>query len=318
MNFSREFTRLEYFFLISFVLIYLFYFYRVISAARKLKTSATSSVIKFIIRSIYLGLMTLAALGPNFGVTEMEARASGKDIFLAIDLSESMNATDVVPSRIDRAKNELQGLIDRFSADRIGIILFNSNAYLLTPLTFDTENIRNTIGNLKTHMIDKGSTDFSPMLEMINEKLSVGTQNRGKVAIVVTDGETHYQIDEQLAKRLKQNNIHLFWLGVGTLGGGKIPEGRGFKKDAEGRDVVTALEVKNINELAKASGGDYFLLNNEQNDLPTLVEKVSFVSSSPDDLNRQSVTYNKYVFFLLLALLFVGIDFLITVKVLKI
>lgn len=318
MNFSREFTRVEYFFLISFVLIYLFYFYRVFSAARKLKTSATSSVFKFLVRSVYLGLMSVALLGPNFGVTETEARASGRDIFLAFDLSESMNANDVEPSRIDKARSEVLRLIDRFKSDRIGIMVFNSEAYVLTPLTFDQENIRNSVRSLRSSLLGRGSTDINPVLALLNEKLGSGAQNRGKVGVIITDGEAHYPLEQQAAALVKRNNIRLFFVGVGTLGGGRIPVMQGYRQDKEGNDIITSLEVNQISTFAKTTGGEYFILNNLQNDLPALAEKMALVVSSSDDLNRQSVTYNKYIFFLLLALILVGVDFLITVKVLKI
>lgn len=318
MNFSREFTRVEYLFLVSFMLIYLFYFYRVFSAAIKLKTSATSAVFKFLVRSVYLGLMSMALLGPNFGVTETEARASGRDIFVAFDLSESMNANDVEPSRIDKARSEVPGLIDRFKSDRVGVMVFNSEAYVLTPLTFDQENIRNSVRSLKTSLLGRGSTDFNPVLALLNEKLGAGSQNRGKVGVIITDGETHYPLEQQEAELLKKNNIRLFFVGVGTLGGGRIPQMPGYKQNKQGEDIVTSLEVDKISAFAKATGGEYFILNNLQNDLPTLADRMALVVSSPDDVNRQSVTYNKYIFFLLLALIFVGIDFLITVKVLKI
>lgn len=318
MNFSREFSRVEYLFLISFLLIYLFYFYRVFSAARKLNTSATSSIFKFLVRGIYLGLISLALLGPNFGVTETEARASGRDIFVVFDLSESMNANDVEPSRLDRARNEITGLANRFKSDRIGIMVFNSEAYVLTPLTFDQENIRNTLRTLRTSLLGKGSTDLNPVLALLSEKLGTGAQNRGKVGVIVTDGETHYPLDAREAALLKEKNIRLFFVGVGTLAGARIPVPDGYKRDGEGKEVVTGLEVNSLNTYAKATGGEYFILNNRQNDLPALADRIAQVVTSSDDLNRQSVTYNKYIFFLLLALLLVGVDFLITVKVLKI
>lgn len=318
MNFSREFTRVEYLFLISFLLIYLFYFYRVFSAARKLKTSAMSAVFKFLVRSIYLGLMSIAMLGPNFGVTETEARASGRDIFVAFDLSESMNATDVEPSRIDKAKSEMLALTDRFKSDRIGVMVFHSEAYVLTPLTFDQENIRNSLRSLRTSLLGRGSTDFNPVLALLHEKLGTGTQNRGKAGVIITDGEAHYPLDPAIARRLKEDNIRLFFVGVGTLGGSRIPATSGFKEDEAGKEVISSLEIDKISEFARAGGGEYFILNNLQNDLPALADKIALVVSPADDVNRQSVTYNKYIFFLFLALIFVGVDFLITIKVLKI
>lgn len=317
MNFSREFTRVEYFFLISFILIYSVYFYRVFSAAKKLKTSANSSIFKFVIRSIYLGLMSLALLGPNFGITETEARASGKDIFLVFDLSESMNANDVEPSRLDKAKSEALNLIERFKADRIGIIVFNSDAFVYAPLTFDEENIKRSIQSLRTSLLEKGSTDFNGVFQLLNEKLGTGSGNRSKIAVVITDGESHYSLYSEEVKKLKNNKINVSFFGVGTLYGGKIPLMGEYKKDTNGEEIVTSLDIDQLNSIAKAVGGEYFLLNNHQNDSPKLAEKIAQVINSSDDINRHTVTYNKYVFFLLLALVFIGIDFLITVKVIK-
>lgn len=318
MNFSREFTQTEYFFLISFLLIYLIYFFRVFYAARKLKTTAISSIFKFIVRTLYLGLMILALLGPNFGVTEAEARASGKDIFLVFDLSDSMNANDVEPSRLDKAKSEALTLIDRFKADRLGIMVFNSEAYIFAPLTFDQENIKNSIRSLNTSLLKTGSTDLNPALNLLHEKLAENSKNRGKVAVIITDGEAHYGVSQPELDRLKRNNVHLYFYAVGTPDGGNIPQSGGFKKDKLGERVVTTLDIKSVSGFAKAAGGDYFILNNQQNDLPKLVEKIAQVVSSADDINQQTVTYNKYTFFLLLALVFIGIDFLITLRILKI
>lgn len=318
MNFSRGFTQVEYFFLISFGLIYLFYFYRVFYAAYKLKTTATTSVFKFLVRSVYIGLMFVALLGPNFGVTVKEARASGKDIYFVLDLSESMNANDVEPTRLDRSKNEMLNLMDRFAADRIGLIAFNSDAHMLAPLTFDHKNIKNMLLSIKTSSIPKGSTDLTQVFELLNQKTNQSSKNRGKVAVILTDGEIHEPINQGLINELKKNNVYLYYFGVGTLNGGKIPTSQGFKKDKYGNEVITKLDINKLNDLAKASDSEYFILNNEKNELQSLSQKMMQVVSSTADLNKQTVTYNKFVFFLLLALIFVGIDFLITIKVLKI
>lgn len=318
MNFSRALNSAEYVFLVFFLLVYLIYFIRVFGAARKLKTTATSSVFKFIVRALYLGLISLALLGPNFGVTEMEARASGKDIILAFDLSESMNCNDVSPSRLDKAKIEGLGLVDRFKSDRIGLVAFNSESYLLTPLTFDQENVKATIQSLSVGMLPQGSTDFNPVYSVFNDKLGFSSQNRAKVGVLITDGESHYAYSRTLVKSLIEKKISVFFMAVGTLGGGKIPKMGGYKKDKEGEEVVTSLDISSISQNAKALNGQYYILNNHQNDVPKLVDKMSLVVGSSDDLKLQTVTYNKFVFFLLLALVFIALDFLITLKVLKI
>lgn len=160
--------------------------------------------------------MSLALLGPNFGITDFEARSASKDIYLAFDLSLSMNATDVEPSRLDKAKSEVLGIVDQFKTDKFGIIVFNSMAQVYTPLTFDHSNLKNNISNLKTSILPSGSTDFNILFDLIIEKFGINSkkENQAKVVILVTDGENFATIDNQYFNLIKKNNINLFILGV--------------------------------------------------------------------------------------------------------
>jgi Ca-activated chloride channel homolog len=319
MNWSREFSQTEIFFLVSFVLIYLIYFGRIFYISRKLKTSAASSSLKFIIRSIYLGLMSLALLGPNFGVTEFEARSASKDIYLAFDLSLSMNANDVEPSRLDRAKSETLNLIDEFKTDKIGLIVFNSAAQIYTPLTYDHQSLKNNINFLKTNLLPLGTTNFNSFFQLVVEKFGISTkkENRAKVVILITDGENFENIDNQYFTQTKNNEINLFIIGVGSQMGSKIPTPNGYKKDHNGQEVLSVLDINQISEIAKKTNGQYFVLNNQRNQINELTEKLGQVKSSSENINQQTVTYNKYMYFLLIALVFVIFDFLLTVNVLK-
>jgi len=319
MNWSREFSRTEVFFLVSFILIYIIYFGRVLYISKKLKTSAASSSLKFIIRSIYLGLMSLALLGPNFGVTELEARSSSKDIYLAFDLSLSMNANDVEPSRLDKIKSEIINLVDQFKTDKFGIMVFNSEAHVFTPLTFDHANLKNNISSLKTTLLPKGSTSFNAIFDLMIEKFGINAkkETQSKVCLVITDGENFGNINNQNFDLIKKNNINLFIIGVGSQMGGKIPTLNGFKKDKNGQEVVSVLDINQINEIAKQTGGQYFIVNNQRNQMNDLIEKLNQVKNSTDTINQQTVTYNKYMYFLLIALIFIILDFLLTVNVLK-
>lgn len=319
MNWSREFSQTEFFFLISFALIYIIYFGRLFYISKKLKTSAASSSLKFIIRSTYLGLMSLALLGPNFGITELEARSSGKDIYLAFDLSLSMNANDVEPSRLDKIKSEITNLVDEFGTDKFGIMVFNSEAQVYTPLTFDHANLKNNIATLKTTLLSDGSTNFNAIFDLLIEKFGINSkkESQSKVGIIITDGENFQNIDNQNFKLIKKNNINLFIIGIGSQMGSKIPTLNGYKKDKNGQDVISVLDINQINEIAKQTGGQYFIVNNQRNQVADLIEKLNKVKSSSETINQQTVTYNKYMYFLLIALVFIILDFLLTVNVLK-
>ena len=319
MNWNREYSQTELVYLILFLLIYIIYFGRLYFISKKLKTSVASSSLKFFIRAIYLGLLSLALLGPNFGITEIEARSASKDIYLAFDLSLSMNANDVEPSRLDKAKNEMINLVNQFKSDKIGIIIFNTDAFIYTPLTFDHENLKNNISSLKTNLLENSSTNFNGFLNLLIDKFGIDSKKNShiKTCILITDGESFDGINQSLLDLTQKNNINLYILGVGTQSGGKIPTLNGFKKDKNGIEVNSILDINQINQIAKKTKGEYFIINNNRNQTNNLIEKLNQLKNFKQNVDIQTVTYNKYVYFLLIALIFIVLDFLITVNVLK-
>ena len=137
MNFlkSLDYSELSLFFL--FVIFYSIYLIRVFRINKKIEVSIKKVIYKFILRSLYFFLMIVALLGPTFGDNKKEVNIVGKDIMILVDLSESMNADDIKPTRLEKVKFEMKKIINQFSSDRIGIIMFSSEAYVQCPLTYD-------------------------------------------------------------------------------------------------------------------------------------------------------------------------------------
>jgi Ca-activated chloride channel family protein len=198
-------------------------------------------------------------------------------------------------------------------------MVFNSEAQVFTPLTFDHANLKNNIASLKNTLLPQGSTDFNAIFDLIIEKFGLNSkkESQSKVCIIITDGENFQNIDNQNFKLIKKNNIDLFIIGVGSQMGSKIPTLNGYKKDKNGQDVVSILDINQINDIAKQTGGQYFIVNNQRNQVADLIEKLSQIKSSSNTINQQMVTYNKYIYFLLIAFIFIILDFLLTVNVLK-
>jgi Ca-activated chloride channel homolog len=314
MNWGRGFALNDYMYLVVFMVIYAIYFLRLRYIARKLKTTSNASLIKFILRGVYLGLLSLALLGPSFGVTEKEAMAVGKEIYLSFDLSTSMNANDLEPSRLDKGKNDILALVDKFEFNKIGLIIFNSAADIYAPLTFDHERIKSLILNLKTSMLPNGSTDYNAVFKLIIEKF----QNKSglKIAVIISDGESHTNVDENTLKEIKNNNIRLVFLGIGNTSGSKIPIFNGFKKDEMGKAVDTKLDIKNIANICNQTNGAYFIISPTQNEVSKLKTYISELKDSSNNTST-AITYNKYIYFLIPAFLLIIFDFLVTVNVLK-
>ena len=327
MIWDKQLSEMEYIFIGIFLAIYVLYIARTLWIANKLGTTARSILLKFFLRSVYFGLIIMALLGPSFGKTEIEAQATGKDIYLAIDLSKSMDAVDIEPSRLEKVKFELlKNLID-LKSNRVGLIIFSSDAYIHSPLTFDQDALKLFIQRLNTGIIAEGGTNLNAVFELTNQKFlsNKTSNNRAKVIILITDGEDFGEIDSKMLKAVVQNKINVLILGVGTQQGGKIKlvnktdvSGKfSFKKDKSGKEIETHLNPDFLKKLASNTNGVYFELNNQKNELSNLIKASNNFENQQIDSRKISVEDNKYFYFLILALLLIVVDVLVTVRTIK-
>ena len=279
MNFlkSLDYSQLSLFFL--FVIFYSIYLIRVFRINKKIEVSIKKVIYKFILRSLYFFLMIVALLGPTFGDNKKEVNIVGKDIMILVDLSESMNADDIKPTRLEKVKFEMKKIINQFSSDRIGIIMFSSEAYVQCPLTYDKNALNLFIETLNTSLVPNSGTDFGPALELSLSKLEDETSNNkeinSKVIILISDGEDFGEDTGSSLEQIKSSSIKLFSVGIGSTQGSKILLRNGkFKKDNEGNDVVTKLNSNSLKETASYTGGKYFEISNEMNQTDNLISEI--------------------------------------------
>jgi Ca-activated chloride channel homolog len=322
MNWYKSIGNLELLFIYCFALFYLFYIIRMSLIAWRMKTAVGRVFIKFILRSAYFALFIIALLGPSFGDVKKEIRSVGKDIYIAVDLSESMNAYDIAPSRLEKAKHELLNFINKFNSDRIGLIIFTSDAFLQCPLTSDHGALNEFIEILSADLISDKGTDFTPALELalekhLADKSQAGINNKAKVIILISDGENFGRKAIQAAEKIAAHKIHLFTVGIGTARGSRIPIGQGFKKDHANQDVVTTLNSQPLIQLAEIAGGTYFEINENVNESEHLINKINSIEGIVRDIRKIDAAANKYFYFLLIALFLIVIDVLITVRIIQ-
>lgn len=305
----------------AFIILYAAFIWRVISTTKRLGLPARRVLIKTILRSVYFILIVTALLGPSFGDASREIKTVGKDIFICMDLSQSMNANDVQPSRLEKVKFELKNIVEAFSSDRIGLIMFSSEAYMQCPLTYDNNALNLFIQTLNTEMVPNFGTDFGPPLEMATEKLiaddTVVTRSKSKITILISDGEDFGDNTDEIAKEMESEGITLFTLGVGTKRGSKIPTRSGFKTDNSGNEVVSQLNSSSLEDLAENSGGEYFEINESRNDVERLINAINNVEGEMRDAKQVDSTQNRYFYFLGLALFLMAMDVLFSVKLIK-
>ena len=323
MNFlkSLDYSELSLFFL--FVIFYSIYLIRVFRINKKIEVSIKKVIYKFILRSLYFFLMIVALLGPTFGDNKKEVNIVGKDIMILVDLSESMNADDIKPTRLEKVKFEMKKIINQFSSDRIGIIMFSSEAYVQCPLTYDKNALNLFIETLNTSLVPNSGTDFGPALELSLSKLEDETSNNkeinSKVIILISDGEDLGEDTGSSLEQIKSSSIKLFSVGIGSTQGSKILLRNGkFKKDNEGNDVVTKLNSNSLKETASYTGGKYFEISNEMNQTDNLISEIVNIKGDYIESKTVDVTENKYFYFLFSALILMLIDFTFSFKIISI
>lgn len=318
MTWYRSFSGFELLVIAIFIVLYGAYFFRLFSIGKILKISYRALTIKTIIRSAYFVLLLIALLGPSFGDTSREVKAIGKDIMVCVDLSESMNANDIQPTRLEKVKFELKNLVDAFNSDRIGLIIFSSESFMQCPLTYDQGALNLFIETLGTNLVPNAGTDFGPPVEMALEKLSseesTSIEQKSKIIILISDGEDFGENTLNKVSNLEENGIKLFTLGVGTETGSKINTNYGFKTDKNGREVFTKLNAKDLKTLAIKTGGKYFEINDESNDIERLINAINRIEGELKDARTIDISANKYYYFVALALILILIDVLMGLK----
>lgn len=309
-------------FIIAFLAFYGLYLLRVFRVARVLNTPFSRVFIKVFVRTLFFALLIVAILGPSFGGSRREVKSVGKDIMICVDLSKSMDAFDIQPTRLEKVKNEMKKLVAAFSSDRIGLIIFGSEAFMQCPLTYDQNALNLFIETMNTGLVPVGGTDFGPALRMALDKLTSEketiTDTKSKVILLISDGEDFGEDTDQYVREIEKQDIRLFTLGVGTEKGGNIYAGNGVKRDREGNPVVTRLNSRSLREIADKTGGQYFEINESRNDVTRLISTIGRIEGQLRDARLVDVTANKYFYFLAFAVVLLLFDIMLNIKTVSI
>lgn len=208
---------------------------------------------------LWLGmiLVIVAAARPQWGRIEEQTFDQSREVLLALDLSRSMLAEDVKPSRLARAKLLIESLLDKLEGERVGLILFSGTAFLQSPLSPDYEVLREFLPALSPDYLPEGGTNYDALLATALDSFS----NEGgadRFLIVLSDGESQTTDWRSRIEKLKQRNIRVVTLGIGTEAGAVMPAaGGGFVKDERGAVVLSRLEPQTLRDLARLTGGSY-------------------------------------------------------------
>ncbi|WP_025763722.1 vWA domain-containing protein [Dyadobacter tibetensis] len=315
MNWNYLLGVTEYFFIFLFITLYIIYIFRTVRVAHQLRTTARSLVVKLVLRSGAFSLLIISLLGPSFGEAQKEVKGIGKDIYVLVDLSLSMQAPDVTPNRLEKVKFELNRFVESQAANRIGIIVYSNNAYVQVPLTYDKDALKAFVQSLQTDLIPGNGSDLCTALQLAFNKMTgdASPEERSKMLVIFTDGEQSAQCSGALYNNIRRYGIAVEAVGVGTLTGSSIKVGKELLRNEDGDVVVSRLEEKFLKNLVSQVKGNYFILNNITNEMEAMVQAVNNTTGSFVDTRTLMIDTNKYYYFLGAALVLVLMDVLITI-----
>lgn len=249
----------------------------------------------------------LALMGPLLGERTREVKHRGVDLIIGLDISNSMMCQDVLPSRLEKAKLEIRNFVSQLKGDRVGLIVFENDAFLQCPLTSDYSAISLYLDAITTGYLPTPGTNLAAPLENAEDAfkrtLTIGESEsesrKSKIMILVSDGEDHEGSTLDAIKIANENGIKVFTVGVGTDAGGPIPvkdrSGKvlDFKRDRQGNVVTTQLKEEGLARVADETGGEYYRIGATSSDFYKLKDvidnmtKTDFKSSEVLDLDNK-------------------------------
>ncbi len=215
---------------------------------------------RVVVLSLALFLLIVSSAGPRWGWTWVESRQSGVDIVVAVDVSRSMMAKDLEPSRLERARRMMIDLLDVASGDRIGLVVFAGAAFVQCPLTVDHVALRSFVDALSTDMIPVGGTDLAGALRESLKALDAGgeEQGMGKLIVLMTDGEDHIGGVDEAVQEVVASRAKVVTVGIASKEGSPVVDDRGgFIKDLSGNVVISRLNEEPLLTVAEKTGGTY-------------------------------------------------------------
>ena len=210
-----------------------------------------------------LALLIVMLARPQLGTKISHEKRVGIETIIAIDISNSMRAEDVIPSRLERSKMMVENLVDHFSNDKIGLIVFAGDAFVQLPITSDYVSAKMFLSSIDPSMMATQGTDIARAIDMATHSFTQ-EEGIGKAIIVITDGEDHEGGALQAAESAKDKDMRVYVLGVGSVNGAPIPiSGTGdYMKDRTGNTVMSALNEEMCKQVAQAGGGAYIHVEN--------------------------------------------------------
>ena len=252
--------------------------------------SKSRPTIKFCLLLSAITILIFMIARPQVGSKISHEKREGIEVLIALDISNSMLAQDVIPSRLEKSKLLIEDLVDHFTNDKVGLVVFAGDAFVQLPITNDYVSAKMFLQNINPSLITTQGTDLARAISL-SQSCFTQREHIGRAIIVITDGEDHEGGALEVAREAYKKGINVFILGVGTSKGAPIPDGNGgYLKDNSGQTVLSALNEQMCQQVAKAGNGVYIHVDNTSDAQERLNKELSKLQSGISD----TVVYSEY------------------------
>jgi Ca-activated chloride channel family protein len=270
--------------------------------------SVFKPILKLTVMLLALAALILGLVNPKVGTKVETVKREGIDIVFVMDVSKSMLAEDVAPSRLEKSKQIVSQIINQLGSDRIGIVAYAGSAFPVLPITTDYGVAKMFLQNTNTDMVSSVGTSFNDAIR-ISSTYFAEKSKTSKLLIMISDGEDHTEGAEAAAEDAKKLGIKIITIGVGTEKGGTIPLKRNgivesFKRDNNGEVVITKLNSNSLTTIAKITGGGYINGNNTK-------EVLEYIKSTLDKIQKTEFEATEMAGFQSQFQWFLGIGFVL-------
>lgn len=223
--------------------------------------SSFKPLLKVLLIVFALAALVVGLVNPKIGSQLETVKREGVDIVFAVDVSKSMEAEDIAPSRLEKSKQLVRQIIGNLGSDRVGIIAYAGSAFPQLPITTDYGSAEMFLESLNTDMISSQGTAIGDAIDLATGFFD-DNQQTNRVMFIISDGEDHGGNIEDMARQAAEAGIRIYTIGVGTTKGGPIPIKRNgviqnYKKDNQGETVITKLDPSTLQEIAEEANGEY-------------------------------------------------------------
>ena len=279
---------------------------------------------KCVLSLLASALMIVAMARPQMGKGKTEITSQGVELMMVIDVSNSMLAEDVKPSRLEHAKKEMNRLLDLLGGDKVGLIAFAGSAVMLSPMTTDKSALKMFLESLSPGSVETQGTEISKALSETMQAFKRGGEEVGpnqkmtRVVVLISDGEDHEQGAIKIAQDMAKEGVRIFTMAFGSERGSKIPKRdprgllKAYFKDNQGQEVISRVNHEMLRQIARAGQGSFYHVTFGGSDMNKLkedidkLEKAEFDSLSAESYDEKFQLPLFFAFLIAFSELFVG------------